>query len=94
MSYKITFNLPNLPKGQGVAINGLGEFKNGSSYTIDNDQHDQFRAFNSVQVDDEETGQVVTELGPTLLQANFQEGITVEAAKGAKNDQPEKGDDK
>jgi hypothetical protein len=79
MSYKITLDLPNLPKGQGVAINGLGEFKNGRSYTITPEQHDQFRAFNSVQVDDEENpGQVVNKLGPTLLQARFQDGITVE----------------
>jgi phage-related protein len=78
LQYKITFDLPNLSKGQGVAVNGLGEFKNGRSYTITDEQHDQYRAFNSVQIDGEEPGQVITKPGPTLLQSKFQDGITVE----------------
>jgi hypothetical protein len=89
MPYKITFDLPNLSKGQGVAINGLGEFKNGRTYTITDDQHDQFRAFNVVQVDDEETGQVVNKPGPTLLKALFQEGITVEKVTEEKASGPD-----
>jgi hypothetical protein len=83
LPYKITFDLPNSSKGQGVAVNGLGEFQNGKSYDISDEQHDQYRAFNSVQVDeldakDKPTGQVVTRIGPTLLQSKFPEGITVE----------------
>jgi hypothetical protein len=96
MPYKITIDLPNLSKGQGVAINGLGEFANGKSYVIDEETHDQFRAVNTMQTDELDdkgnpTGNVLTSLGPTLKQAKFPEGITVEVEK---DDKPVKGDDK
>lgn len=94
MTYKITFDLPNLSKGQGVAITGLGEFENGSSYEITDEQHATYRQVTSRQVDETDdkgnpTGRVLTELGPTLLQTSFQEGVTVEKSKDS-----QKGDDK
>jgi hypothetical protein len=99
MQYKITIDLPNLSKGQGVAIIGLGEFENGKSYVIDEETQDQFRAVNATQVDEEDdkgrpTGRVLSNLGPTLKQAKFQEGITVEAVKEEKKADESPKDDK
>lgn len=70
--YKMTVQLPNLPKGAEVAIDGLGVFENGYEYDISEEQANTFRARNAAQLfshDKDGNLEVKTEQGPTLLQA-------------------------
>jgi hypothetical protein len=98
--YVLVVDIPGSPKGEGVAITGLGEFKNGSSYDISKEQADNFRALNSTQemVYDSKTNEVLgAEMvqGPTLLQASkTMHGITVTTAdKDNDEDEPDEEDD-
>ncbi|SRR6266568_3464813 len=45
MTYKMTVSLLHRPEGDDVRISGLGTFKNGGTYEISDELHDQFRAF-------------------------------------------------
>lgn len=81
-SYILTVKMPNLAKGELVAISGLGEFKNGARTTISEEQHNQWRATH-VKWDAEKEKWMP---GPTLLQANLPAGVTAETSK----DEPEK----
>lgn len=90
--YEVTVNQPGLPKGELVQIPGLGEFENGSTFDVDEDQHNAFRTYHSGQemAQDDDGAWYVSNVkpGPTLLQA-FPEGTALEvvtyASKGGSN---------
>lgn len=78
--YKLKLDLPTVPKGQGVLIDGLGELENGKTYTFDEETNQAFMVAHSTQETEvlEDGIGVKTVLGPSLHEASFQEGITVE----------------
>jgi hypothetical protein len=83
--YKMTVDLPTLPKGEPVQIVGLGTFENKGTYTVTKDQAEYFRSHHSRQIEvRDDTGDVVgseLELGPTLLQSSKNMyGVEVESA--------------
>lgn len=79
--YKMTVQMPNLPKGTKVAIDGLGIFENGYEYDVSAEEAENYRSRNTVQTfhhDDEGNLIVETEIGPTLLQTTKKyDGIDV-----------------
>jgi hypothetical protein len=79
--YKLTVDMPNLNKGEVVNISGLGDFKNGSTTEVSEEQANQFRAFHQVY-DNEKAAWVP---GPTVLQANIN-GVKVETLKKTTSD--------
>lgn len=71
MSYTIAINLPNLPVGGTLIIDGLGEFTNGASFDISDDDALMFQARKAEVVSDyDDKGQLHTsvETGPTLAE--------------------------
>jgi hypothetical protein len=77
MPYKLKLNLPYLGEGQKVAINGLGEFANGT-HDITDEEHDLFRRLNVSN--DPKTGKFVD--GPTLVEAfKDRKDVTVTVTK-------------
>lgn len=89
--YSVTVDMPNLPKGEEVEISGLGRFENGKTTTVSKEEAEAFRTFHQrVSYERDENGALitVTEIGPTLLQANIL-GVKVETVK----DEPAPKDD-
>ena len=73
--YVLTVDLPNLPKGELIQIPGLGTFKNGDSFDINEEAAENYRVYHGRQepIYDQETSSILgTEWapGPTLLQAS------------------------
>lgn len=69
MSYTVTINLPNLPVGGTLIIDSLGEFENGGSYDISDDDAALYQARNAEIVSEYDAkGQISTTVkeGPTL----------------------------
>lgn len=64
MGYKVEVNYPNLPKGEVVTIDGVGELVNGSTTEVSDAQADAFRTRHPISDKD---GNLVQ--GPTLLKA-------------------------
>lgn len=79
--YQMTVQLPNLPKGADVVVDGLGTFTNGETYTISEEMDMAYRRHNMTQkFTHNADGRLVakTELGPTLLEATENnEGLDV-----------------
>jgi len=67
VDYEVTVNIPTAGD-TSVLIAGLGEVKNGSTFTVNSDQAFQFKNLT----------------GTTLGRAKFQEGIEVRALSGGK----------
>jgi hypothetical protein len=84
----VTVDMPNLASGTPVAIPGLGVLKNKTTTNVTDDQQSAFRLRSSTVVDGKR------ELGPTLRQAKFPKGVTVEAASDSKKAEasPDTGD--
>jgi hypothetical protein len=97
MQYKLTVDMPHLPKGDTVTIAGLGEFVNGKSAIVDEEHAEAFRIFHGTSEDHfDETGSQLLftsrELGPTLLQAaSTMYGVEIETYK--EEDPPKKQED-
>jgi hypothetical protein len=72
--YKITFDLPNLAKGAEFDVGGLGRFKNGSEYVIDDETAEGFRAYHSrfETVEDGNTVDVVNNEGDTVQEPHYE----------------------
>jgi hypothetical protein len=98
--YKITLNLPGLPKsgeGSEVEIAGIGRLQNGKTYDISEEEAQAFRNANSnnapVEGKTGPDGETLyeTQPGPTLLQA-FKDNkfVTVEKTK-SNSDQGQEG---
>ena len=71
MSYTIALDYPNLPVGGTLIIDGLGEFENGQSYDISDEDAAQYQARKAVISSDyDEKGQLHTTVavGPTLAE--------------------------
>jgi hypothetical protein len=79
--YKITFDYPNMPKGQEISVPGLGTYRNGSTTFVSKEEAEAFRVY---QVD-------VGMPDKTLLQA-FQgsDYVTVETAKEDSGPKPQR----
>lgn len=94
--YQITVDLPNLPEGKSVAIDGLGVFKNGTTSQVTDQQLLRFNALHVRQVSIPVPGKkgrfvVRTVPGRTLEEwAQSAHGITVTSSTPP----VEKGDDK
>lgn len=93
-AYKLTVDLPDLPKGELVQIPGLGTFENGSSYEVTQEEADGYRVYHQfVKPVTNKDGAIVgaeTELGNTLLEAaKTMYGVEVETVGNKKK----KGDD-
>jgi uncharacterized membrane protein YgcG len=85
MSYSVKVNKSHLRSGATVHIKGLKPFKNGSTRTVDDEEHDLFRRVNATIKTDKE-GVTHTELGPTLLQASkTMDGVEVESDDSKKS---------
>src|SRR3954447_7334283 len=90
--------MPNLSKGQSVGITGLGEFENGQTYVISEEDHAVWQAANAVledELDDKglPTGHVVPRSPGTLLTAfKDVDGIQVSKASGKTKDEPKSED--
>jgi hypothetical protein len=72
--YELEVNIPEQPEGSPIQIPGLGVFENGKKYEITEDEANNYRVHNSVQVPDidEETHVVLGghfEQGPSLYDA-------------------------
>ena len=84
--YALTVDLPNLPKGELIQIPGLGTFKNGDSFDINEEAAENYRVYHGRQepIYDQETGSILGTKwakGPTLLQASeSMYGVTVKTA--------------
>ena len=98
--YKLKIDNPNLTPGTEVEIAGLGTFKNGKEYTIEDEAAEYYRVAHPVAVEGgeqyTEDGSLVTaayELGPTLLQAfKDDESIIVTTVKKKAPEKAEKED--
>ena len=88
MAYKLKVDVEGLPKGTPVQIAGLGEFENGSTYTVSEDEHDAFRRYHGRVVpalgEEQEIVGTEVELGPTLIQSNIH-GVEVTKVKRQSN---------
>lgn len=95
--YKLKMDNPALPSGTEVQIHGLGFIKNGHEEIIDDERAEAFRGANQVQRTVEATEQgtiVVTEKGPTLLQAfKGHPFVTVETYSPSKEKKAKSQDD-
>jgi hypothetical protein len=74
VTYELKVDMPNLSKGQSVGITGLGEFENGKTYVISDEDHDRWQQANAIledELDDNDlpTGRVVPRSPGTLLTA-------------------------
>jgi hypothetical protein len=81
VAYKLKVDVPSSPPGELIEVAGLGAFENGSESDLSDEQASNFRSHHQRSYIDD-TGEMVTELGPTLGKANFQEGVSVSTAKG------------
>ncbi len=68
--YKLTVNMPNLPKGDDVIIDGLGVFKNGETSEVTAEQAAYFRRHHGGLAWDEAAEADVWKDGRTLLEAS------------------------
>jgi hypothetical protein len=87
--YKLKVDVPSLEKGAVLTIDGIGEVENGKTVTIDEDTATAFRVAHAKQVgeyDEDGNMTIDTVLGPTLLEANLMEGITVEKVSKPKSE--------
>lgn len=102
MPYKFTVELPSLAKGTKVQIYGLGEFPNGETTMVSDEEAEIFRALNATIATDDDGNH--RQPAPKLTEVEFQEGITVEEVSAPKQEAPkapaaektpatEKGDD-
>jgi hypothetical protein len=83
-AYTVTVDMPNLHRGEEIEIPGLGLFKNGSTKDVSKEEAEAFRVFHQTAettYDADENQQTEWTKGPTLLQANLPEGVTVETYK-------------
>jgi hypothetical protein len=76
MSYEIEVNLPNRPKGDKVAITGLGVFPNGKTSPVDDERAHLYQIEHEVR---DEDGKVV--VSGALGSQNWPEGIKVHVVK-------------
>ena len=70
--YTIAIDLPNLPEGSALEIDGLGEFQNGQTFDISDELADTYQARKAVLVSEyDEEGHLHNSLeaGPTLMEA-------------------------
>ncbi len=69
MPYKMTVNIESSVPGEVFQIAGLGEFENGETYLISDEENEAFRTYHSKQVtrtDKKGNMSVKTILGPSL----------------------------
>jgi hypothetical protein len=85
--YKFTVELPSLAKGTKVQIYGLGEFPNGETTMVSDEEAEVFRALNATITTDD-SGVNHSQLAPKLTEVEFQEGITVEEVSPPKQEAP------
>ena len=91
--YKMTVDVPHLPKGAPIQIVGLGTFENGSTVEVSKEDADHYRDVHGRQEPQhDEDGSLVgmsREKGPTLLQASkSMYGVEVETVQGGSNPPP------
>jgi hypothetical protein len=83
--YDITVDLPNLPKGAEVQVNGLGILLNGETTFVSEDAANHWREMNvDLQQEYNDKGQLVTTVNKsgTLLQTLGKvDGLTVSTAE-------------
>jgi hypothetical protein len=83
VKYVLELDVPNIPRGEGIEIPGLGVFGNGGEYEITNQQAENYRDANPtaepVVGKQNEILSVDVSRGKTLLQQSrsMMEGITV-----------------
>lgn len=87
--YKVEVNMPNLPKGVPVEVDGLGVFENGATYEISEEEALAFRQKHVViqtKYDDEGKMTNTPVLGPAVVDA-FKDSETVKVTKGKLSDE-------
>jgi len=85
MGYTLTVDIPNLGPNEEVQIPGLGTFKNGGTYEVDDELAERYRVAHTTVVPEfDENNNLVAnneEQGPTLLEAaKSMYGIEVKTA--------------
>lgn len=96
--YKLKIEMPSLLPGTEVQIHGLGTFKNGKEYEIDDEAAEVYRNANQTQetvATEDGTAVVEVKRGPTLLEAfRGVEGVTVATVKAQKAAESKKTENK
>lgn len=83
--YKLTVDVPGSPEGEVFQIPGLGEFENGASYEISNEEAANYQLYHSTMVLDKK-GNFISKLGPTLKSAaKSMHGVTVTSVSDGGN---------
>lgn len=94
--YTVQIDMPTLPKGHEVEIDGLGQFENGSTVEVSKEDAEAFRVKHQAVVmttDKDGNNHIEVFPGPTLLQAfKDNDTIVVSTSKSKSEDKSKAGE--